>query len=280
LILSGGCEQNSIGLIAEDELIERMAENNVPRPDQLQILGAEGDEISSDSLKVLILGGKYFHDFYVNRNDDIVQVRVREKTTKDDGFYAKVRQRHTELKEAKVLRTIDVDCNDKANILQGFFDRDQAVRKDKTKIDPNADHENLEIVVSLLDNCGMPTLQEVDENQMAGIWAVLQHCPATYQRKYIPMLEESAQNGDLKWSVIALMKDRSLMHEGKFQIYGSQISNGELHMLYEPEFVNQRRSEIGMESLEEYLQRFDIEFNIEQKQKDMLHNEHAVHLVD
>ena len=73
--------------------------------------------------------------------------------------------------------------------------------------------------------------------------------------------------GDIKWSVIALMKDRALMYEGKPQIYGSQVSNGELHELFEPEYVNQRRAKIGMEPIEEYLQRFELEFNIEQKIK-------------
>ncbi len=35
-----------------------------------------------------------------------------------------------------------------------------------------------------------------------------------------------------------------------------------------------------MEPLDEYLRRFDIEFNIEQKQKDTLNKEHSVQLVD
>ena len=66
---------------------------------------------------------------------------------------------------------------------------------------------------------------------------------------------------------IALMKDRALMHEGKPQIYGSQIMNGKLYPLLEPEYVNQRREEVGLGPLEEYVQRFGLEFTVPQKRK-------------
>lgn len=265
-----GCQQNSIEQISDDELVKRALENSIPEPDELQILNSLGDEISSDSLKVLIFSGEYFNDFYVDRNNKIVQIRVREKTKKDDELIAKINQKIVELEEARVLKTVHINCSDKVNILQNVFDRDQAMRTSTTKIDPEIDHENLEIIVSFLDKCGMPTLQEVNEVQMAGIWSVLQHAPNKYQRRYIPLLEESAAKGDIKWSVIALMKDRALMYEGKPQLYGSQVIGGELYTLFEPEYVNQRRSEMDMEPIEEYLQRMDIQFNIEQKRKDTL----------
>ena len=63
------------------------------------------------------------------------------------------------------------------------------------------------------------------------------------------------------------MKDRALMHNGEPQIYGSQVVNDELYELVEPEYVDQKREEIGMEPLKDYLNRFGIEFNVEQKRK-------------
>lgn len=71
----------------------------------------------------------------------------------------------------------------------------------------------------------------------------------------------------MKWSALALLKDRALMNDGKPQIYGSEIFNGELYDLSEPEYVNHRRREIGMEPIEDYLQRFGIMFDIKQKIK-------------
>jgi len=58
-----------------------------------------------------------------------------------------------------------------------------------------------------------------------------------------------------------LMKDRMLMDEGKPQIYGSQIKNGKLYKLENPETVNERRKEMGLEPIEDYLKYFNIQFN-------------------
>jgi hypothetical protein len=72
---------------------------------------------------------------------------------------------------------------------------------------------------------------------------------------------ESGKNGDLSKQQYALMKDRMLMDEGKPQIYGSQIENGKLYKLENPETVNERRKEMGLEPIEDYLKYFNIQFN-------------------
>ena len=51
------------------------------------------------------------------------------------------------------------------------------------------------------------------------------------------------------------------MDEGKPQIYGSQIKGDKLYQLENPETVNQRRKEMGMGTIEDYLKNFNIEFN-------------------
>ena len=50
------------------------------------------------------------------------------------------------------------------------------------------------------------------------------------------------------------------MDEGKPQLYGSQIKNGKLYKLDSPKTVNERRKEMGLEPIEEYLKRFNIEY--------------------
>jgi hypothetical protein len=110
-------------------------------------------------------------------------------------------------------------------------------------------------------------LTEVNYLEMAGIWLVLQHAHPFYQKKYIPMIEAAAENGDINYGVVATMKDRALMHEGKAQIYGTQIKDGKLYFLEEPEYVDQRRAAFDLEPLAEYLARFSLEFDVPQKQK-------------
>lgn len=68
------------------------------------------------------------------------------------------------------------------------------------------------------------------------------------------------------------MQDRILMMDGKPQIYGSQITQNnetnewELYKLDNPEFVDKRRTEVGLEPLKEYVQNWNIEFNVKQKE--------------
>ena len=86
-------------------------------------------------------------------------------------------------------------------------------------------------------------------------------------KKYLPILEQSAEKGDIDQSMIALTKDRILLYEGKPQIYGSQVMDGKLWDLYKPEYVNQRRKEVGLDPIEDYLKVFDIKFDIPQKEQ-------------
>lgn len=217
-----------------------------------------------DSLQQLPNPESLAPDYYQNSSGNIVECVIRKSTEKDDELNKKLKKAYD---EGPDVNTVEINCDDKIQILNDVFDRDQGMRRDGGTIDPKIDHQNLEIIVSFIEKCGIPTLEEINDLEMAAIWAVLQHAPARYQSMYIPDLEKAANRGDIGWGKIALMKDRALMYEGKPQVYGSQVSGDELYNLFEPEYVNQRRAEIGMEPLEDYLKRFEIEFTVDQKTK-------------
>ena len=157
---------------------------------------------------------------------------------------------------------IEVDCSKKRQILSEVLESDQRIRKSNDFIKyAKEDHRNQELVISIIEKCGMPTLKEVGHRQMDAIWLGLQHSTKEIRRKYFPQIEKAVKNGDLSKQQYALMKDRILMDEGKPQIYGSQIENGKLYKLENPETVNERRKEMGMEPIEDYLKNFNIKFN-------------------
>ncbi|MDX1830521.1 MAG: DUF6624 domain-containing protein [Lutibacter sp.] len=157
---------------------------------------------------------------------------------------------------------IEVDCSKKRQILSEVYESDQRIRKSNELIKyGKEDHRNQELVISIIEKCGMPTLNEVTQKHMTAIWLGLQHSNKKNRKKYFPQIEEAVENGNLSKQQYALMKDRMLMDEGKPQIYGSQIKNGKLYKLENPETVNERRKEMGMGTIEEYLKYFDIEFN-------------------
>ncbi len=170
------------------------------------------------------------------------------------------------------LKPVPIDCANKAGILQEVFDRDQLARREN-RVDRQTDHANLEIIASFLEQCGVPTKDEVDEEQMAGIWAVLQHASNRYRKQYLPLLEAAAARGDISQGTIALMKDRTLVEDGRPQVYGTQVTTdpatgiSKLAPLLEPAYVNQRRAAAGMGPLQEYLERFGITFAVPQLER-------------
>ncbi len=157
---------------------------------------------------------------------------------------------------------VEVDCNKKSEILSEVYISDQKIRRENNLIKyAKEDHRNQELIISIIEKCGMPTLNEVNQEQMDAIWLGLQHTENKYRIKYFPLIEKAVKNGDLRKEQYALMKDRILMDEGNPQIFGSQIKNGKLYDLEEPETVNERRQEMGLEPIEDYLKRFDITFD-------------------
>ena len=157
---------------------------------------------------------------------------------------------------------IEVDCSKKRQILSEVYESDQRIRKSNELIKyAKEDHRNQELVISIIEKCGMPTLKEVTQKQMNAIWLGLQHSNKKIRKKYFSQIERAVENGDLSKQQYALMKDRMLMDEGKPQIYGSQIKNGKLYKLENPETVNERRKKMGMGTIEDYLKYFNIQFN-------------------
>ena len=157
---------------------------------------------------------------------------------------------------------IEVDCYKKSKILSEVYKSDLKIRRENALIKyAKEDHRNQELVISIIEKCGMPTLNDVTQEQMNAIWLGLQHNTENkYRLKYFHLIEKAVENGDLNKEHYALMKDRMLMDEGKPQIYGSQIKNGKLYDLESPESVNERRQEMGLEPIEDYLKSFSISF--------------------
>ncbi len=134
---------------------------------------------------------------------------------------------------------VEVDCNRRNEILSEVFESDQRIRRENNLIkNAKEDHRNQELIISIIEKCGMPTLQEVSREQMGAIWLGLQHTESKYRIKYFPLIEKAVENGDLSKEQYALMKDRILMDQGKPQLFGSQIKDGKLYDLEEPKTVN------------------------------------------
>ena len=92
---------------------------------------------------------------------------------------------------------VEVDCNKKSEILSEVYASDQKIRRENNLIKhAKEDHRNQELVISIIEKCGMPTLNEVTQEQMNAIWLGLQHnTDNKYRIKYFPLIEKSCR----KW---------------------------------------------------------------------------------
>jgi len=131
------------------------------------------------------------------------------------------------------------------------------------------DRANENEVMAILDERGWVGMSTVGGKANIALFLVVQHAPLEVQEKYLPLMEESVEQGESSGRHLAMLQDRVLMRTGKPQVFGSQVVRNpetgkeELYELSDPEKVNERRAAIGLGPLEEYLARFGIEWNPE-----------------
>jgi hypothetical protein len=106
-----------------------------------------------------------------------------------------------------------------------------------------------------------PQMRTVHEQNAARLESILDEVgwPA-FQRRCLARLQDAAKTGKIPAWQPAYLLDRMRMFEGRPQIYGTQFEedeNGEPHPapIEDPDHVNERRAKIGLDSLEERLQK-------------------------
>lgn len=128
-------------------------------------------------------------------------------------------------------------------------------------------------VIQIVEERGWVGISLVGGQANMTLWLVIQHAPLEIQEKYLPLLRASVKNSESSGNHLALLEDRIQMRNGKPQIFGSQIvpdeSTGKqvVYEILDPEYVNQRRKEVGLGPIEDYLKRWGIEWTVVQKVK-------------
>lgn len=124
------------------------------------------------------------------------------------------------------------------------------------------DSLNLIRIEEIIEKYGYPGKSLVGMQSNVA-FLVIQHSDIETQEKYLPILKEAADKGELRWSSLALLIDRIRVNNGEKQIYGSQIrqSGDGKYVLFpiedEPN-VNKRRAKVGLGPLEEYVKHWNI----------------------
>jgi len=168
----------------------------------------------------------------------------------------------------KSLAQEKIDTAAIKNELEFIHARDQKTRTSGDSVEYvfYIDSCNLAYVESLVKKYGWPGKSFVGAMGNYTVWLVIQHADLEIQEKYFPLMNESVAKGESRSQDLALLEDRILMRQGKKQIYGSQVTfnnttgDQELWPIEDEMNVNVRRSNVGLEPIEEYAEHFGIEY--------------------
>lgn len=144
------------------------------------------------------------------------------------------------------------------------------------KIINEKDSINLIKIKLLLDKYGWLGTDVIGEQGNSTLFLVIQHSDIATQEKYLPMMREAVKNGKAKGSALALLEDRVALRNGKRQIYGSQIGRDNATKLYyvspleDPDNVDKRRAEVGLQPLADYVNHWQIKWDVEKYKKGLL----------
>lgn len=258
-IFSLGCQQESLRKLSPEETLTRAKAGTLDYM-YAEFRNQDGEPLSDEERR-LLNSGKFLRDFYVDGDENIKQVRAVPPTR--DGKFVEIQLREVANSPLQNVRLFDIDCSDQKTLLAEVYASDQDVRTGGEGNMEDIDSKNQQKVVSLIEKCGFPTKSEVGEDGMTAVFLVIQHSSSGLMAYYYPQLLEAVEQGDISKSSFALMQDRLLMWNGFKQIYGSQIRSGHLYDLEDPEAVNERRSEMGLGPIEEYLTHWSLDFETE-----------------
>jgi hypothetical protein len=133
--------------------------------------------------------------------------------------------------------------------------------------------KNLTIVVKILDEYGWLGEENIGHRGNMALFLVIQHSGIDAQSKYLPVMRDAVRKGNASPANLALLEDRVALRQGRRQIYGTQLAFDEktneayIEPLEDPDNVDKRRAEMGLEPLQDYLSGSGMKWDPEEYKK-------------
>lgn len=122
-------------------------------------------------------------------------------------------------------------------------------------------------IEEVIQKYGYPGKSLVGPGQASVAFLVIQHSNQEMQEKYLPLLKQAANDGEVRWSSVALLIDRVLLGRGDKQIYGSQIhtdqETGEFFFgeIEQPYQIDSIRATVGLGPLQDYADHWEFKYD-------------------
>lgn len=123
------------------------------------------------------------------------------------------------------------------------------------------DTENTARMKEIIAEHGWPGRSLVDEDGALAAWLLVQHADedVPFQQRCLELLRAAVAAGEASARHLAFLTDRVRLHEGRPQVYGTQLTMGDGKLeptdLEDPERVDARRAAVGLGPLAEYIPR-------------------------
>ena len=155
--------------------------------------------------------------------------------------------------------------------LQVMSDADQNARKmldseqgsdSAWQVIHKVDAANLIDLKQLIAERGFPTLSKVGYKCCDLASLIAQHQPPEFLHWFLEQAQAAADTGDFDLTWIAYMTDRDLEHQGKPQLYGTQLHGQDgitaLYPIADIEYLAERRERVHLGPIENYIASYDL----------------------
>lgn len=117
----------------------------------------------------------------------------------------------------------------------------------------------------IMDEYGWPTAELVGEEAARAAWLIAQHADRQLdvQRLALRLMQQAVSAGTASPRELAFLRDRTLVNEGRKQVYGTQIAGVKDGApipwpCEDPQRMDELRAEVGIEPFDDYVAKFPI----------------------
>jgi hypothetical protein len=110
----------------------------------------------------------------------------------------------------------------------------------------------------IIEEIGWPTISKVGAEASNAAWLIAQHADrnVSFQKECLELMTAELET-EVSEKDIAYLHDRICINEGRPQFFGTQMKRNEFgeygpHPIEQEEFVDERRKEVGLNTLAEY----------------------------
>lgn len=192
----------------------------------------------------------------VNRWDKVVSVNRQRKEVDETRFEHPLYEQLWAIQEE--------DQHFRNEYVQAMFSGNKEKQDSILPLMLAADTVHMQFIDSLITARGWVGKDAIGDAN-ATIWVVVQHYGLDMWKKYLPIFQAAAEQGELDKGAVAMLEDRILTTEGKPQRYGSQCywdgERNHIAPLEDTLHIDSLRASVGMCSIAEYAKQMGAEWD-------------------